>query len=117
VPGERSYDALVPAVAVNKSGVVAVSWYDRRGLPRTRGNLPDRKGWDVRLRASADGGETWAPSVRVNEVTSAGPPVRHLLFTAGLAADASDGFHPVWADHRTGVLQLWTADIRVGPPR
>ncbi len=37
-PGEKTYDAFIPAVAVNKAGVVAVFWYDRRGL------APDGKG-------------------------------------------------------------------------
>jgi hypothetical protein len=50
-PGEKAYDALIPSVAVSRAGVVAVSWYDRRGLDA------DGKGWNVRLRVSLDGGE------------------------------------------------------------
>lgn len=51
---------FLPTVAVNEAGVVAVTWYGRRD---TRLGL----GWDVRFRASLDGGETWLPSVRISE--------------------------------------------------
>jgi hypothetical protein len=51
---------FLPTVAVNKAGVVAVTWYDRR-------DNPDGLGWYIRLRTSLDGGDTWLPSVRVSE--------------------------------------------------
>lgn len=57
-------DHLMPTVAVNRDGVVAVVWYDRR-------DNPDNLGWWVRLRASLDGGETFLPSVRVSEAPTA----------------------------------------------
>ncbi|HTO75841.1 MAG TPA: sialidase family protein [Thermoanaerobaculia bacterium] len=57
-------DHLMPTAAVNKEGVVAVAWYDRR-------DNPDDLGWFVRLRASRDGGETFLPSVRVSEAPAA----------------------------------------------
>ena len=57
-------DNIVPTVAVNKDGVVAVTWHDRR-------DFADNLGWNVRFRASLDGGETWLPSVKVNEKPSA----------------------------------------------
>src|SRR5262249_10396884 len=46
---------LLPAVAVNDEGIVAVTWLDRR-------DAPDNLGWRLRLRASIDGGETFLPS-------------------------------------------------------
>ena len=33
--------------------------------------------------------------------------------TAGLGADASGVFHPVWIDNHTGVPQVWTASVAV----
>jgi hypothetical protein len=33
--------------------------------------------------------------------------------TAGLEADAPGVFHPLWVDNRTGVVQVWTAPVRV----
>jgi hypothetical protein len=52
-------DAMHPTLAVNSRGVLAVSWADRRGHP-------DNQGWDARLTASMDGGETFLPGVNVS---------------------------------------------------
>jgi hypothetical protein len=57
-------DNITPTVAVNKDGVVAVTWHDRR-------DFADNLGWNVRFRASLDGGETWTPSVKVNDKPTA----------------------------------------------
>jgi BNR/Asp-box repeat len=100
--------ALLPAVAVSKDGVVGVSWYDTRDIP------PGRSGWDVRFRASTDGGKTWLPSVRVSQKSSLFKKGRGSLGeTAGLAADAEGAFHVLWVDNRTGVQQVWTARLTV----
>src|SRR5689334_668584 len=56
-------DNVTPAVAVNKDGVVAVAWYDRR-------EFEDNISWNIRMRASLDGGETWTPSVKVTDKPS-----------------------------------------------
>jgi hypothetical protein len=66
----------------------------------------------MRVRVSLDGGETWQPSVQVNEKTIQAS-VKELRDTMGLAADAAGAFHPVWIDDRTGTLQVWTATVRV----
>ena len=57
---KKAPENFLPTVAVNRVGVVLVTWYDRR-------DSPDGLGWYVRTRASLDGGETWLPSVRVSE--------------------------------------------------
>jgi hypothetical protein len=103
------------ALAVNKDGVVAVSWYDRRGLPDEDDGTHQRygAGCNVRIRLSLDGGDTWQPSVRVNE-TPIRAKMQDLRDTMGLAADADGTFHPVWIDDRTGVQQVWTATVKVG---
>jgi hypothetical protein len=109
----QSHDGVLPAVAVNKAGVVAVTWYD------TRDSRPGKPACNVRLRASLDGGQTWLPSVRVTDVASTfdlqrGKRVQNTLGdTAGLAADAAGSFHPVWIDNRTGVRQVFTATVRL----
>jgi hypothetical protein len=135
----RGPDDSMPSVAVNRDGVVGVSWYDRR-------ENKDNLGWYVRFSASLDGGETFLPSTRVSEAPATfdentkwpifywnavsgggswlpgGPLNVHLeingqLFNGGdyggMAADAEGVFHPLWADNRTGVHQLWTAAVRV----
>ena len=130
--------SLLPAIAVNRNGVVGVSWYDRR-------DNPDKLGYYVRFSASLDGGETWLPSVRVSERPSEALNPLHsrsgvslityldrrdtarstldLSITrfawieggdyAGLAASADGVFHPLWIDNRTGIKQVWTASVHV----
>ncbi len=111
-PLQPDYAAFMPCVAVNKDGAVAVSWYDRRGMLPVPPPPGGPRGWNVRLRVSLDGGETWAPSVQVNSAPAVGPvEVGH---TAGLVADAGGRFHPVWIDDRTGKGQVWTATVEVG---
>ncbi len=129
-----------PTVAVNRAGVVGVTWYDRHGTP---GNL----GWYVRFRASLDGGESWLPSVRVSSVPNTyrrreplvtlgwthgggsehwyykggglrlGAGLQGRQFVAGdysgLVADAGGLFHAFWTDNRTGLPQIWTATVAV----
>lgn len=131
-------DDTMPAVAVNKNGVVGVMWYDRR-------DNPDNLGYWTRFSASLDGGETFLPSVRISQAATAfgenskewlgtvvrggGTPsnrggalrvlVRYPTFafngghTAGIAADADGNFHPLWIDNRTGVTQTWSAKVTV----
>lgn len=130
----------MPALAVNKNGVVAVTWYQRRegqeGLT-----------WRPRLSVSFDGGETFLPSVTVAEAAFSTRVVGRLPLwtrpsgggdlsdwerggavkiearldryffsggdTQGLAAAADGTFYPFWIDNRTGVAQVWTAPVRV----
>jgi hypothetical protein len=111
----RYRGASMPSIAVNKEGVVGVSWYD------TRDAAGADPGWDVRFAASLDGGKTWGPSVRVSEKSSAITEAMSKKLgrvwrgdTAGLAADADGRFHALWVDTRTGVPQAWTATVTVG---
>jgi hypothetical protein len=129
-------DHHLPVIAVNSRGVVGVAWYDRR-------DIPDNLGWNIRFRASLDGGDTWLPSVKVSEaphsytaktqwpiIASSGggwPPavgrasidlnINSMMImggdTSGMAVDSDGTFHPVWVDNRTNVPQLWTSAISV----
>lgn len=130
-------DDVAAAVAVNRAGVVAVTWYDRR-------DAGDNLGWHHRMRVSLDGGDSWLPSVLVSEKAtvigeteqwSVGGPVlpgrapgdplqqNAVQWYAGfygepghnngLAASADGVFHPVWIDNRTGFRQVWTAPVTV----
>jgi hypothetical protein len=105
-----STDQWSPALAVSASGVVAVSWYDRRDDPT--GNWA----FDRYLAMSDDGGITWRPNLRLSDRgTSVGPtsPVsRNLphydLGTNGcyhgdydqMAFDAAGVLHVAWSDDR-----------------
>jgi hypothetical protein len=131
---------LLPVVAVNRQGVVGISWYDRR-------DVADNLGWWVRFSASLDGGDTFLPSTKVSEAAhqftgkerwsvtanasgggsqietarsktlTIGASINPFLYTgghtAGLAADAGGRFHPFWVDNRTGISQVWTAPVSV----
>jgi hypothetical protein len=108
------YTADIPAIAVNKEGVVAVTWYDRRGLPQPAVSpdnlIPSAEGYDARLRVSCDGGKTWLPSVRLNQVPMTGQLIEARGW-AGLAAGADGRFHAAWIGDSTGKRQVWTAAV------
>jgi Neuraminidase (sialidase) len=115
--GGKGPDHLLPSVAVNKDGVVLVTWYDRR-------EAQDNLGWKLRAAASLDGGETFSASVPIADVANAYPQTTawdlsasgisdekaSLLslrvgidrlsisggHTSGLAVDADGVFHPTW---------------------
>jgi hypothetical protein len=127
-------DNFMPTLAVNKDGVVGLTWYDRR-------ENPDNIGYVARFAASLDGGETWLPSVRVSEQAAQfrpgagegvgayveeageapGPLTLHVYRapepsagdTAGLRADADGVFHAVWVDNRSGRGEVYTASVTV----
>ena len=126
-------DSFMPTLAVNKDGVVGLSWNDRR-------ENPDNVGYFTRFTASLDGGESWLPSVRLAErparfrqaeegetissyATDDGPnpptvrivrdPEFHGGDTAGLCADANGVFHALWVDNRDGRDQAYTAVVTV----
>ena len=99
---------FMPMIAVNRNGVVGVSWYDRR-------RQPDNFGYDVRFAASLDGGRIWLPSVQVSDAPFSPGTDLHTNGgdTAGLAADAGDAFHLAWIANPSGTSQMWTADVQV----
>jgi hypothetical protein len=107
-PDDRPNE-FMPMLAVNKKGLVGISWYDRR-------DNPDNIGYFARFAASLDGGGTWLPSVRVSSHANLMEP-GDIRFnggdTAGLVADADGVFHPLWIDNRTGIHQMWTATVVV----
>jgi hypothetical protein len=121
---------FLPSIAVNKDGIVGITWHDRR-------DVRDNIGHRVRFSASLDGGETWLPSVPVStHVTRVNMPTGsnramvnkdaggrfyiHGMFAtrnagdyAGLVADAAGRFHAIWNDNRNGNHQIYTAPITV----
>jgi hypothetical protein len=134
----KSPNHSMPAVFVNKAGVVGVTWYDSRET----GPL----GYMPRFSASLDGGVTFLPSVELSEkafmhredeplsvggFASGGGFIRDtrrggsfnayiqafyimgMGHTGGLTADARGVFHTIWVDNRTGIPQIWTAPVTV----
>ncbi len=129
--GSRQFQ---PAVAVNRDGVLGLTWYDTRG---TSSNLD----FHQVFAASFDGGETFTPpqpvSSEVSRPLAAGNLVANpttftgttgelrvaLLSPAsrylsggdymGLTTTPEGDFHPVWADARGQAYQIHTARVRV----
>jgi hypothetical protein len=125
-------DDFKPALAVNKDGVVAISWNDRR-------DNPDDIGWWPRIAVSFDGGDSFTPSVRlsthpydISQSMDLFGPMHdgygddHNFVQIGapreayqggdyeaIAAGADGAFHPFWEDNRTGKIQIFTARVTV----
>jgi len=120
-------------LAVNKNGLLAITWFDTRAAN-------DLAHYDEYFTASLDGGVTFLKPVRVSSKTSQMfgignmqiiPSIwRHenlarVSFTSpstrwrsagdymGLAADTDGIFHPLWSDSRSGTFQIWTATVQV----
>ena len=126
-----------PAIAVNKDGVVLVAWYDRREHTdnlswdiRAAASLDGGETWTPSVKVSEapntfGGKEAW-PAQALRHDVPGGPNGVQILVglgangfffdmghTSGLAVDARGVFHPVWADNRTGISQMWTAPVTV----
>jgi hypothetical protein len=133
-------DVANPAIAVNRDGVVAVVWNDRR-------DDPDARCWQLYAAISIDGGEHFRPAQRLsrqrtctNEArnwetfgtgfnsdqrgqylahiqTGATVPARFPNGgdTQGLIADGTGVFHAAWISGETGVMQLWHTSFQVEP--
>lgn len=127
---------FLPAMSVNRNGVIGVSWYDTR-------DAGEGFGYRVYFSASTDGGQTFLPPVAVSTEVSRpissgnlvvtpmtfvtpmdGGAVRMSFLSAasrwgnggdytGMAAAADGVFHPFWADSRTGTFQAMTARVHV----
>ena len=130
-PTRKYPEVFAPEIAVNKDGIVAVTWFDAR-------NVSDGTGGTLRMAVSNDGGVTFGSSFEVAaapallvpdadkvtlEIGSAAgethfmQDLRYHVFgqdTQGLVADAAGNFHPLWVDNRTGTAQLWTDSVGVG---
>jgi hypothetical protein len=133
-------DVANPAIAVNRDGVVAVTWNDRR-------DDPDGKCWQLYAAISIDGGEHFRPAQRLSRQRTCtndarnwetfgtgfnsdqrGQYLAHIQTgatvparfpnggdTQGLIADGTGVFHAAWISGETGVMQLWHTSFQVEP--
>ncbi|MDE2805024.1 MAG: sialidase family protein [Gemmatimonadota bacterium] len=132
--GTRGAQQFQAAVAVNRDGVLGVTWYDTR-------EAPSEFAFHQYFAASFDGGESFTAPQRVSSALSrpmgsgnllpapatfSGPEgeLRVALLSAasrwvsggdymGLTASVDGHFHPVWADARSGTYQVYTAEVRI----
>jgi hypothetical protein len=111
---ERAYTPI-PSIAVDQSGVIGVSWYERR-------DDPERRCQFTHFSASRDRGATFLPDVRVSSPASCpaagrnGGAAGRWPFGgdyAGLVALGDGSFRLLWSDSRDGVYRLRTATVRV----
>ncbi len=127
---------IQPSIAVNKRGVVGITWLDTRGVT-------DHTKYDLYFTASVDGGKSFLKPVKVTTETSIiagggnsrpmamvyarGDSGQLSLLSAAnrwpnggdyfsITTTSTGTFYPVWADARSGTFQVYTAPIRVTLP-
>jgi hypothetical protein len=114
-PTDASGQRRVASIAVNRDGIVAVSWHDR-------GPDPLGKCWEVFVALSGDGSESFTDARKVSTTPSC-PAAGENGYAAtrwpfggeysGLAAAADGTFHLFWPDSRGERYELRTAQVRV----
>lgn len=117
--GDAPSRALVPSVAVNRDGVVGISWMDVRDDESGRG-------YDLYFAISRDGGRSFQRPVRITttssnprteanaDVANRFPGGGHYL---GLDCRADGRFQLAWCDSSSGVFELRTCDVAVTTTR
>ncbi len=107
--------AQVPSVAVNKQGVIAISWVDAQHDPTQAKN-------DVYFAYSLDGGDTFSQPTRVTttstdprtaanaDVAKKFPGGGHYL---GITTKQDDSFQLIWSDSQKGIFELKTCNVQV----
>lgn len=106
-----------PHVAINKDGVIAVSWFDSRDNPESK------LCYSPYIAFSVDGGKTFNKSVKVADKKSCVNPKISGENVAnrwpvggdyfGLTATADGRFHIVWPDARSGKFEVMAASASV----
>ncbi|SHG45599.1 hypothetical protein [Flagellimonas flava] len=111
----RQSKANVASIAVNKNGVIGISWVDAQ---HDTGQLA----YDVYFTISKDGGKSFQRPLRVTPVSSNPRTTKnadvankfigggHYL---GLTSRADNNFQLLWSDSRQGFFQLQTATIKI----
>jgi hypothetical protein len=106
-------DQFYPSVTVSSTGRLIISWWDRRN--DTLNNKSD-----IYLTFSDDGGQTFAPDIKVTTVPSEFSQIGSQNGGFGIGeynTVLSTGTYaiPVWADGRTndGMINLYTAFINL----
>lgn len=105
-----------PAAAINRNGVLGINWVERR----LRGGRMEE---NVYFTASLDGGLSFLDPVKVTEVNSSlrsgeGEANIGASFRGGghydeMVALPDGSFQLIWSDARSGIYQLYTANVVV----
>jgi hypothetical protein len=102
-PPWGQHDQFMGSVTVSATGVVGITWLDRR-------DDPDNELYRMYRASSTDGGRTFAGVAAV--ATAASDPNLWNSLSESASAWAGDRLYAAWPDTRTGSLQLevgWTS--------
>ncbi len=127
-PVNTKYGQHYPQISMSRNGRIDVAWYDWREdpfPPSTVGNgqtlsLFSNRGKfvSVYMTSSRDGGATWTPNVRVNDVPidrTIGSWINNMDVMAPVAvASFNEGAVVAWSDTRNGNSISNTQDIFTG---
>jgi hypothetical protein len=117
--GRRPY-VRTPVIAVNKDGVIGISWYDARNEKLKFKDIYQCV--DLYFTASLDGGKTFLPEAKVTSAIGCADTPENGLARArwpaggdysGLAARPDGSFQLLWADSRDRMYGLRTAVVTV----
>lgn len=107
--------AMTASVAVNRDGIVGVSWVDSQ-------HDEAQEKYDVYFTASKDGGQSFEAPLRVtklstNSKTAANGDVANKFpgggHYLGITAKMDGSFQLIWSDSRSGVFELQTCNVEV----
>jgi hypothetical protein len=97
---------LMPAIAVDKAGIVHMSWFDTRNSPANAAVL------DIYATFSKDNGGTFSPNARVTAFSFDAGSASFIGDYSGIAA-AGGQAHPVWTNGGFNNGHLQTATLTV----
>lgn len=105
--GKLNYMA---AVRVDECGGLNVVYYDQRNVTSTQA--------EVYMSRSFDGGNTWS-DLKVSDHSFTPAPIAGLVggYQGDYIGVTSTGktVWPFWADNFSGIYQVWTSKVNVGP--
>lgn len=105
--------AIVASAAVNKNGILGISWVDRQHDPSQKKN-------DMYFTISLDGGVSFLSPMRITDIstnpkTNENGDVANKFSGGGHYLDITgrqDGsFQLIWSDSRSGVFELQTCNV------
>jgi hypothetical protein len=119
VGSSRAMQQRTPMIAVNRNGIVGMSWYEDRIQSDNSGNTSHCP--ELVFNSSVDGGTTFSAPLKVTGIPSCSCSLKKGKAEerwptggdyTGLQATPDGIFHLVWSDARNGAYQLWTAEVR-----
>jgi hypothetical protein len=114
-PGAAVPEERIPALAVNRDGVVAAAWIDGRSVD---GHICEQS---VFITASVDGGVTWGAPTRVSSTPACADGALVANSTGGdyfgLTAATDGSFRVLWSEMRNGASELTIATVSVSIER